>query len=167
MAGTLPPIPKSYKEALQSPFAPQWQVAMDEEFNNLITNKTWRLTDLLPGRKAIRCKWVYALKTKLDGSLDRFKAQLVAKGCSQIPRVDFHETFSPTVKYDSLRIILALVASLDLHMQQFDIKTAFVYGSIQEEIYMEQVEDYIDPTWVEAVCQLLQALYGLRQSSRA
>ena len=80
--------------------------------------------------------------------------------------MDFHETFSPTVKYDSLRIILALVASLDLHMQQFDIKTAFVYGSIQEEIYMEQVEDYIDPTWVEAVCQLLQALYGLQQSSR-
>ena len=75
MAGTLPPIPKSYKEALQSPFAPQWQVAMDEEFNILITNKTWRLTDLPPGRKAIRCKWVYALKTKLDGSLDRFKAQ--------------------------------------------------------------------------------------------
>ena len=91
----------------------------------------------------------------------------MVKGCSQIPGVDFHETFSPTVKYDSLRIILALVASLDLHMQQFDIKTAFLYRSIQEEIYMEQVEGYVDQTWLEAVCQLLQALYGLRQSSRA
>ena len=167
MAGTLPPVPKSYKEALQSPFATQWKAAMDEEFHSLILNKTWRLTNLPPGRKAIRCKWVYALKTKPDGSLDRFKARLVAKGCSQIPGVDFHETFSPTVKYDSLRIILALVASLDLHMQQFDIKTAFLYGSIQEEIYVEQVEGYIDPAWIEAVCQLLQALYGLRQSSRA
>jgi len=167
MAGTLPPVPKTYKEALQGPFASQWQAAMDEEFHSLITNKTWRLTRLPPGRKAIRCKWVYALKTKPDGSLDRFKARLVAKGCSQIPGVDFHETFSPTVKYDSLRIILALVASLDLHMQQFDIKTAFLYGSIQEEIYMEQVEGYVDQTWIDAVCQLLQALYGLRQSSRA
>ena len=167
MAGTLPPVPKTYKEALQSPFASQWQAAMDEEFDSLITNKTWRLTNLPPGRKAIRCKWVYALKTKPDGSLDRFKARLVAKGRSQIPGVDFHETFSPTVKYDSLRIILALVASLDLHMQQFDIKTTFLYGSIQEEIYMEQVEGYVDPTWIAVVCLLLQALYGLRQSSRA
>ena len=167
MAGTLPPVPKSYNEALQGPFASQWKAAMDEEFHSLITNKTWRLTNLPPGRKAIRCKWVYALKTKPDGSLDRFKARLVAKGCSQILGVDFHETFSPTVKYDSLRIILALVASLDLHMQQFDIKTAFLYGSIQEEIYMEQVEGYVDQTWIDTVCQLLQALYGLRQSSRA
>ena len=117
MAGTLPPVPKTYKEALQGPFASQWQATMDEEFHSLITDKTWRLTNLPPGRKAIRCKWVYVLKTKPDGSLDRFKARLVAKGCSQIPGVDFHETFSPIVKYDNLCIILALVASLDLHMQ--------------------------------------------------
>jgi hypothetical protein len=116
MAGTFPHVPKSYKEALQSSFAPQWQAAMDKEFNRLITNKTWKLTHLPPGRKAIRCKWVYALKTKPDGSIDRLKARLVARGCSQIPGADFHETFSPIVKYDSLRIILALVASLDLHM---------------------------------------------------
>jgi len=76
MTGTLPPVPKSYKEALQSSFAPQWQAAMDEEFNSLnIMNKTWKPTHLPPGRKAIRCKWVYALKTKLDGSIDRFKAR--------------------------------------------------------------------------------------------
>ena len=68
-----------YKEALQSPFASQWQAAMDEEFNSLITNKTWKLTHLPPGRKAIRCKWVNALKTKPDGSIDCFKARLVAK----------------------------------------------------------------------------------------
>lgn len=167
MAGTLPPVPKTYKEAINSPFASQWKAAMDEEFNSLITNKTWRLTALPPGRKVIRCKWVYALKTKPDGSIDRFKARLVAKGYSQVPGIDFHETFSPTVKYDSIRIILALVASLDLHVRQFDIKTAFLYGSIQEDIYMEQVEGYVDPKWIDAVCKILQALYGLRQSSRA
>ena len=167
MAGTLPHVPKTYQEAIKNPFASQWKVAMDEEFHSLITNKTWRLTTLPPGRKVIKCKWVYALKTKHDGSLDRFKARLVAKGYSQVPGVDFHETFSPTVKYDSLRIILALVASNDLHMRQFDIKTAFLYGSIQEDIYMEQVEGYVDPAWIDAVCKLLQALYGLRQSNRA
>jgi hypothetical protein len=70
-AGTLSHVPKSYREALQSSFAPQWQAAMDEEFNSLITNKTWKLTHLPPGWKAIRCKWVYALKTKPDGSIER------------------------------------------------------------------------------------------------
>ena len=81
--------------------------------------------------------------------------------------MDFHETFSPTIKYDNLRIILALVAALDLHIRQFDIKMAFLNGGIQEEMNMDQVEGYVDPKWVEVVCKLLRALYGLRQSNRA
>ena len=142
MTATLPSVPKTYQEAVTGSFAKQWIQAMNEEFDSLLTNDTWRLTPLPTGRKAIKCKWVYALKTKPDGSLKRFKARLVAKGCSQIPGVDFRQTYSPTVKYDSIRLILSLVASKDLEMRQFDIKTAFLHGSIEEEIYMHQVEGY-------------------------
>ena len=142
MTATLPSVPKTYQEAVTGSFAKQWIQAMNEEFDSLLTNDTWRLTPLSTGRKAIKCKWVYALKTKPDGSLKRFKARLVAKGCSQIPGVDFRQTYSPTVKYDSIRLILSLVASKDLEMRQFDIKIAFLHGSIEEEIYMHQVEGY-------------------------
>jgi hypothetical protein len=89
MTAILPFVPKTYHEAVIGPFAKQWIQAMDEEFDSLLTNETWQLTPLPAGRKAIKCKWVYALKTKPDGSLERFKARLVAKGCSQIPGVDF------------------------------------------------------------------------------
>jgi hypothetical protein len=101
MAGTLPPVPKTYEEAVNSVHAKEWKAAMDAEFDALIANDTWELRPLPPGRQPIKCKWVYAYKTKPDGSLDRFKARLVAKGYSQTPGTDFHETFSPTVKYEA------------------------------------------------------------------
>ena len=144
MAGTLPSVPKTYKEAMESPLAHKWKEVCDEEFDSLLTNHTWRLTHLPEGRKAIKCKWVFALKTKPDGSLDRFKARLVAKGCSQIPGVDFKETYSPIVKYDNIRLILAIAAAKDLEMRQFDIKTGFLHGGLEEEIYMNQIEGYED-----------------------
>jgi hypothetical protein len=167
MTATLPSVPKTYHEAVTGPFAEQWIQAMDEEFDSLLTNGTWRLTSLPAGRKTIKCKWVYALKTKPDSSLERFKARLVAKGCSQVPGVDFKQTYLPTVKYDSIRLILSLVASKDLEMRQFDIKIAFLYGSIDEEIYMQQVEGYEDPKNIQHVYILLKALYGLHQASLA
>jgi hypothetical protein len=81
---------------------------MNSEYESLINNHMWTLRDLPFGRKPIRCKWISAIKMKPDGSLDRFKARLVAKGCSQKYGVDFHEMYSPTVKYDSIRIVLAI-----------------------------------------------------------
>ena len=80
MAGTLPPVPKTYEEAVNSPNAKEWKAAMDAEFDALIANDTWELRPLPLGRQPIKCKWVYAYKTKPDGSLDCFKARLVAKG---------------------------------------------------------------------------------------
>jgi hypothetical protein len=167
VAGTLPSVSKTYKEALESPLAHKWKEACDDKFDSLLTNHTWRLTNLPAGRKAIKCKWVFALKTKPDGSLEHFKARLVAKGCSQIPGVDFKETYSPTVKYDSIRSILAIAAAKDLEMRQFDIKTAFLHGGLEEEIYMNQIQGYEDKQYPSAVYLLLKALYGLRQASRA
>lgn len=166
MAGTLPPVPKSYEEALKSPNAKEWKEAMDAEFQALIANDTWELRPLPPGRQPIQCKWVYAYKTKPDGSLDRFKARLVAKGFSQTPGTDFHETFSLTVKYESIRLALAVAATTNMELRQFDITTAFLNALLHSEIYMHQVPGYIDLLQKHLVCYLKKALYGLRQASR-
>ena len=166
MAGTLPPVPKSYEEALKSPNAKEWRAAMDAEFEALISNDTWELRPLPPDRQAIKCKWVFAYKTKPDGSLDRFKARLVAKGYSQAPGTDFTETFSPTVKYESIRLALAIAATTKMELRQFDITTTFLNALLHTEIYMHQVPGYIDLLHKDLVCYLKKALYGLRQASR-
>ena len=166
MAGTLPPVPKSYEEALKSPNAKEWKEAMDAEFQALIANDTWELRPLPPERQPIQCKWVYAYNTKPDGSLDRFKARLVAKGFNQTPGTDFHETFSLTVKYESIRLALAVAATTNMELRQFDITTAFLNALLHSEIYMHQVPGYIDLLQKHLVCYLKKALYGLRQASR-
>ena len=166
MAGTLPPVPKTYEEAINSPHAKQWKEAMDAEFQALLANDTWELRPLPPGRQPITCKWVFAYKTKPDGSLDRFKARLVAKGFSQTPGTDFNETFSPTVKYESIRLALAVAATTNMELRQFDITTAFLNALLHSELYMQQVPGYVDLLQKHLVCYLKKALYGLRQASR-
>ena len=156
MAGTLPPVPKTYEEAVNSPHAHEWRAAMDAEFEALIANDTWELRPLPPGRQPIKCKWVYAYKTKPDGSLDHFKARLVAKCYSQTPGTDFQETFSPTVKYESIRLALAVAAITGMELRQFDITTAFLNALLHTELYMTQVPGYID---------LMQTLGVLPQES--
>lgn len=139
---------------------------MDAEFKALLANDTWELRPLPPGRQPIKCKWVYAYKTKPDGSLDRFKARLVAKGYSQTPGTDFHETFSPTVKYESIRLALAVAATTGMELRQFDITTAFLHALLHTKLYMQQVPGYIDTLQKHLVCYLKKALYGLRQANR-
>ena len=157
---------KTYEEAVNSPNAKEWRAAMDAEFDALIANDTWELRPLPPGRQPIKCKWVYAYKTKPDGSLDRFKAKLVAKGYSQTPGTDFHETFSPTVKYESIRLALAVAATTEMELRQFDITTAFLNALLHTELYMHQVPGYVDLLQKHLVCYLKKALYGLRQANR-
>jgi hypothetical protein len=91
---------------------------------------------------------------------------LVAKGFSQRPGIDFEETFSPVVEHDTLRVILSLVATLDLEMSQLDVQTAFLYGEIEEEIYFQQPEGYVQAGQENSVCRLQKCLYGLKQASR-
>ncbi|PWA94422.1 Retrovirus-related Pol polyprotein from transposon TNT 1-94 [Artemisia annua] len=121
----------------------KWRIAMREEMQSLEKNQTWELTNLPKGKKAIECKWVYAKKEGFPSQDNvRYKAILVAKGCAQKDGIDYNDIFSPVVKHSSIRILLALVAQLDLELVQIDVKTAFLHGDLEEEIYMVQPEGF-------------------------
>ncbi|KXJ81160.1 hypothetical protein RP20_CCG021493 [Aedes albopictus] len=106
--------PESYREAMQRDDRTSWCDAMREELEALKLNDTWELTDLPPGRRALKCKWVYRIKTNVDGTVDRYKARLVIKGFSQQKGVDYDQTYSPVVRYATIRYLLAVAAQLDL-----------------------------------------------------
>src|SRR5712692_1408941 len=131
------------------------------EMDALLKNNTWELVNLPPGHKAIKSKWVFKLKA--DG---RFCACLVAKGFMQIPGIDYDETFSPVARFESLRLLLVLAALENWEIHQMDVKSAFLNGILNEEIYMEQPQGFIAAKQENKVCRLKRALYGLKQASR-
>jgi hypothetical protein len=109
---------------------------MDEKLASLKKNKAWGLTEIPSNRNIIQNRWVFKLKHDSSGGVQRFKAWLVAKGYNQRAGIDYEETYSPVVRYDSLRVVFAVAAALDLEIVQLDIKTAFLYGDLNEELYM-------------------------------
>jgi len=158
--------PRNIREALTCPAKEKWMKAMEEEMESMRSNSVWELVDLPEGRKAIGNKWVLKIKRLADGSIERYKARLVAKGYTQQEGIDYEETFSPVVRFTSIRLILAIVASLDLELHQMDVKTAFLNGNLEEEIYMEQLVGFVAEGQEHKVCKLLRSIYGLKQSSR-
>ena len=114
------------------------------------------------GSKRVGCKWVFKTKRDSNGNIERFKARLVAKGYTQKDGIDYKETFSPVSKKDSLRIIMALVAQYDLELHQIDVKIAFLNGDIEEEIYMDQPEDFSMDEKDHMVCKLKKSIYRLK-----
>ena len=158
--------PTTIQEARSGDHAAEWKVATDLEYNSLIENKTWRLVELPPGRKVVGCKWVFKLKHSCDDTVERFKARLVAKGYTQKYGIDYDETFSPVVRFSSIRCLLAFAVQNDFLIHQMDVETAFLNGKLDEEIYMQQPEGYVKPGEEHLVCKLEKSLYGLKQSSR-
>ena len=112
---------------------------MKDEMDSLLGNQTWELTELPVGKKALHNKWVYRIKNEHDGS-KRYKARLVVKGFQQKEGIDFTEIFSPVVKMSTIRLVLGMVAAENLHLEQLDVKTAFLNGDLEEDIYMIQSE---------------------------
>jgi hypothetical protein len=158
--------PQTYIEAMQSSDAKQWESAIKAEYESLIQNSTWQLVSPPAGRDIVKCKWVFKVKHNADGSIDRYKARLVAKGYTQREGIDYEETFSPVVRITSVRILLSIVAIYDLELHQMDVKTAFLNGLLQEEVYMAQPEGFIEAGQEHLVCKLNRALYGLKQAPK-
>lgn len=142
----------------------QWQAAMIEELESFEANETWSLVELPPNRKPIKTMWVFKRKRAEDGTVVRHRARLVAKGCSQKYGIDYDETFSPVVRYGSIRLLIALAAARGLQIDQMDAVTAYLQGTLNEDIYTTQPEGFEDGSG--RVCKLHRAMYGLKQSGR-
>eukprot|EP00253_Pinus_taeda_P022748 PITA_22748 len=135
---------------------------MEEEMDSLMHNKTWDLVRLPAGKTTLKNKWVYRLKQE-DGIKQRYKARLVVKGFAQKKGIDFDEIFSPVVKMTSIRTILSLVAVEDLHLEQLDLKTTFLHGDLEEEIYMQQPQVYEVKGKEKLVCRLKKSLNNMQE----
>ena len=158
------PIPRNVQEAMKNQ---RWKEAMDEEMRALLLNHTWNIVPLPKGKKPVGCRWVYTLKCKADGSLERYKARLVARGYTQTHGIDYQDTFAPVAKRNTIRIIISLAMNLDWPLNQYDIKNAFLHGDLKEEIYMQLPLGYEGNQNKGKVSKLRKALYGLKQSPRA
>ena len=151
-------IPVTFGEAMSSPEADKWRSAIKEKIN-AFEESTWSLNKLPLVKRAIGCKWVFAIKTNSHQNSHRYKARLVAKGFSQREGIDYFETFSPVVRYEFIRILLALAAKEDYEIIKFDVKTAFLNGDLQEDLYMELPERYANEENRDSICKLRRSLY--------
>jgi len=138
VVNTLEKDPSNLKEALTSLDADLWQEAINDEMDSLQSNETWHLTELPPGCKPIGCNWILKKKLKPDGTIDKYKARLVAKGFRQRENIDFFDTYSPVTRITSIRVLISLAVVYNLIVHQMNVKTAFLNGELEEEIYMEQ-----------------------------
>ncbi|KAE8992242.1 Retrovirus-related Pol polyprotein from transposon TNT 1-94 [Phytophthora rubi] len=166
-------VPKTYAEATTRQDQDEWKKAIASELKSLIVNKTWKLVPKPAHQRPIGCRWVFALKRDEKGQVVRYKARLVAKGYSQRHGTDYEETYSPVAYLNSIRAMLAKCSAEGMEIEQCDVDTAFLYGKLEEEIYMELPEglrELLELAEAEGEddvdCMLLQSLYGLKQASR-
>ena len=138
---------------------------MKDEMDSLLGNQTWELTELPVGKKVLHNKWVYKIKNEHDGN-KRYKAKLVVKEFQQKKGIDYSEIFSPVMKMSTIRLVLGMVVAKNLHFEQLDVKTAFLHGDLEEEIYMIQPEGFIVQGQENLVYKLRKSLYGLKQAPR-
>lgn len=159
-----PGEPTNYDEAQSKE---EWKASMQEEISAIVKNETWELVNLPKGKSAIGLKWVYKVKYAADGEVQRYKSRLVAKGYVQRQGVDYVDTYSPVARYETVRIILGLAAQNQWSVFQFDVKSAFLNGSLEEDVYVDQPEGFVVEGQEEKVYKLKKALYGLKQAPRA
>ena len=158
--------PVTFKEAMSTPEAPLWEEAINSEIESILHNHTWELVDLTPGCKPLGHKWIFKKKMRADGSINKYKARLVVKGYKQTVGLDYFDTYAPVSRKTSIRLIIAFAAFYDLEIHQMDVKTAFLNGDLEEEIYMEQPEGFVVPGKEKKVCRLVKSLYGLKQAPK-
>jgi hypothetical protein len=162
-----PPIPcepTSFSKAVKNQ---DWRDAMTIEVDALMKNHTWTLCPRPSHKRVLRNRWVYKLKQKSEGSIERYKAHLVVKGFEQQGGIDYIETFSPVIKPATIRLVLALAVHYNWTLHQLDVSNAFLHGFLEEEVFMEQPQGFVDSSKPDYVCKLHKSLYGLKQAPRA
>ena len=159
--------PRSLSEARSRADWSSWKAAMDRELETLEKAGTWSTVSRPPGKNVVGSKWVFRLKRKADGSIDKYKARLVAQGFTQVHGVDYFDTYSPVAKLSSFRVILAYAARLDWEIESFDFNGAYLNGELGEgeDIYMQPPPGYEDRAG-GSVKKLHKSLYGLKQAGR-
>lgn len=157
--------PRSVKEALSGPNRERWQAAIDKELSNLMSKGTWSDVKKPVDRKTIGSRWILRVKRDALGEVVKFKARLVAQGFSQVPGVDFEETYAPVGRTTSLRIMLTISAFMNLEIQQADVEGAYLNGSLDVDIYMRYPDCVVPAEGCDAL-KLNKALYGLKQAGR-
>ncbi|KAI4297629.1 hypothetical protein L6164_037513 [Bauhinia variegata] len=155
--------PASFEEAVMKE---KWLAAMQEELSMIEKNQTWELVSRPHDRNVIGLKWVFRTKFNPDGSINKHKARLVVKGYSQIFGIDYSDTFAPVARHDTIRLLLTIVAQKGWQVFHMDVKSAFLNGFLQEEIYVEQPEGFVIKGQEDKVYLLKKALYGLKQAPR-
>eukprot|EP00253_Pinus_taeda_P032732 PITA_32732 len=131
--------PSSYEEAASQQV---WREAMQEEYFSIMKNDVWEVVSRPEGKSVVTSIWLYKVKHAGDGSIEKFKVRFVARGFSQVEGVDYEETFTPVARYTSIRSIISIAAEMGWKIHQMDVKTAFLNGFIQEEVYIEQPQDF-------------------------
>ncbi|KAJ8515124.1 hypothetical protein ONZ45_g7425 [Pleurotus djamor] len=160
--------PQTFAEAMRSKYKDRWHEAAVEEITAHLSNGTWRLVPLPDGKQAIGCRWVFVVKYKADGSIERFKGRVVAKGYSQRPGYDYFDTWASPSHISTIKVVMALAAIDGMHLRSADISHAFINSPIDCEIYMEQPPGFVEkgPNGEKLVCALDKSIYGLKQSPR-
>ncbi|KAI3768676.1 hypothetical protein L2E82_19506 [Cichorium intybus] len=156
--------PVYYDEAIKEP---KWKIAMDREIEMIEKNETWSLVDLPKEAKCIGVKWVFKTKLNEKGEVQKHKARLVARGYGQEYGIDYLKVYAPVARMDTIRLMLALAAQRDWSIYQMDVKSAFLHGTLQEDVYVQQPQGYVVKDNEQKVYKLHKALYGLKQAPRA
>lgn len=156
--------PRTMHQALKDK---RWRGAMSTEFDAQLKNHTWDLVPPAPHQNLVGNKWIFRTKYLSDGSIDKYKARLIAKGFTQQPGIDYHETFSPVIKSTTIRSFLKVAVRNNWCIRQIDVNNAFLQGTLNEDVFMAQPQGFVDPDKPSYVCHLKKALYGLKQAPRA
>ena len=158
--------PQTYKEVMSSPEAPLWKEAINSEIESILHNHTWELVDLPSRNKTIGYKWIFKRRLKADCFVDKYKEHLVAKGYQQKEGLNYFDTYSLVSRITSIRMLIAIAALNNMEIHQMDVKTTFLNGELDEEVYMDQPEGYVVKCQEHKVCKLVKQLYGLKQAPK-
>jgi hypothetical protein len=164
MCNILDEEPTCFEEAIQKK---EWTDAMTEEYQSIIKNDVWEIVPRPKSKDMVSSKWFFKIKHVVDGSIEKYKARFFARGFSQEEGIDYEKAFAPMARYTSIRTIISLAAKMKWKLHQMDVKTTFLNGVIEEEVYIEQPQGFEVEDRRSHVCRLKKALYGLKQAPRA